>query len=65
MFTLKSMTVRRIGDSYGRDSLDYLETEWDGQHIIKSMRYSDDDIKTEGVEKVRQWIELNWQTILK
>jgi len=63
MFKLKSLTVRRIGDPNGREALDYLETEWDGKHITKSMRYSDEDIAEFGAEQVGQWIAEDLQQI--
>jgi len=63
MFKLKSLTVRRIGDPNGREALDYLETEWDGKHITKSMRYSNEDIAKYGVEQVGKWIAEDHQRI--
>ena len=63
MFKLKKLIVEKVGDTNGRDLLACLETEWDGERIIKSMRYSDEDIASEGVEKVRQWIKEDHQRI--
>jgi hypothetical protein len=58
---IESVVVKQLPEE--SPDLSYLETKMEGNKIIDSVRYTNDDIKKYGLAKVKKWIEKDTQRL--